>query len=88
MTKSKSQCSSKRRRGNSRKSPFVWGWIAPAIIVIFVLVGLASNNSATAYIEPAFGETLTQGKATYKETCAVCHGANSEGDVGVPLNGS
>ncbi len=80
-----------RRRRKKRSTIPGWVWL---IIVggILVLAGVGLSvgrpNNMQAAVELAPPEVLAQGEAIFNETCAACHGAEGEGDVGPALNGS
>ena len=80
----------RRPRRRKRSAISSWTWLAVAGVVVVLLgFGLARRTSVTSQDDLAFAppEVLAQGEAIYADTCAACHGAEGEGDVGSPLNG-
>ena len=82
----------KGRRPRRRKRTAVsgWTWLAIAGVVVvlfgfgFALRPTGNSQEGVALAPP---EVLAQGEAIYADTCAACHGAEGEGDVGPALNG-
>lgn len=74
-----------------RKIP-AWVWVV-SLGVGLIGVGLSigngnDNGRSLSSINPNSPELVTQGQVIYSDTCAACHGANGEGEVGPALNGS
>lgn len=74
-----------RRRKRSKARTPAWVWLGAGVVVLVVIVFLLQPNSTIPLASP---EVLAQGQVVYESTCAACHGANGEGDIGSPLNGS
>ncbi len=83
---------SKRGQRKKKDTKGIPGWIWILGIGFFLLVlGIgtalrpASDPAGVALAAP---EVLAQGEIIYDQTCASCHGADGEGNIGPALNGS
>lgn len=80
---------SARRKKLSTTPGWVWLMVAGGVLILagaVLAMRPADGGQATAVLAPP--EVLAQGEAIFTETCAACHGAEGEGNVGPALNGS
>ena len=64
-----------------RKTVAILSVCGLTLSVSYAVLGAQGKASAGVYTE----EQATRGEATYKETCAACHGDNLEGSGPMPL---
>ncbi len=88
-TKHRSYKRARRRKKAASRTPG-WVWLAGVgLLLVFLGVGAAlSPANSPAEVALASPEVLAQGEAIYNETCAACHGAEGEGNIGPALNDS
>ncbi len=78
----------RKKKAGSRIPGWVWLVAFGAVLVMLGVGAALRPPGGTAEIALASPEVLAQGEVIYSETCAACHGAEGEGNVGPALNGS
>lgn len=78
----------RKKKAGSRIPGWVWLVMLGTVLVVLGVVAALRPSGGAAEIALASPEVLAQGAAVYSETCAACHGAEGEGNVGPALNGS
>ena len=92
ISKKSTRRTASRRRRRSSTPTWLWSLLGGSALLLIglLVVALAVKpaNAPQASAELAPPEVLAQGETIFNETCAACHGANGEGNVGPALDGS
>jgi len=78
----------RRKKSTGRIPGWIWLLAFGGILVVLGIGAALRPAGGPAEVAVASPEVLAQGEKIYNETCAACHGAEGEGNVGPALNGS